>query len=403
MSRLDRGAIERLEPGQSLTVGGLEIERRPGGDIRYLVNCQINGQRVHEVIGCQSQGWNRHRAQVEVERCKAAAQEGRLPRVKERRLTLAAAAPRYIARLKESNGKNIARKAQQLVQHLVPLLGATRLAELSRDAFEHYRKQRRDQYASDATINREMSVASHLLTIAAEAGWITTRCRVPKTVEAEAPKTVLSEDEQVALLRAAMDDRDAFIFIAFGLNTAMRHREILAARYDQVDWDNLRLQIPDAKAGARSQPITPELRDLLRQEQEMAEDGTGWIFPVVLAAHAKSGHRTVMSKPFARAVRIAGLGRHVTPHLMRHSAVTKLIKSGTDLKTVQKISGHKTLAMLLRYLHTSDPEIDRAAAILGQSLPRSYHLPPPAPDGSRRDGGQVLGFPKKKKRVADRG
>ena len=32
--------------------------------------------------------------------------------------------------------------------------------------------------------------------------------------------------------------------VAFGLGAAMRHREILAARYDQIDWERRRLVIP---------------------------------------------------------------------------------------------------------------------------------------------------------------
>lgn len=31
----------------------------------------------------------------------------------------------------------------------------------------------------------------------------------------------------------------------------------------------------------------------------------------------------------------------VTPHVMRHTAITNLVKAGVDLPTIQKISGHK--------------------------------------------------------------
>jgi len=65
---------------------------------------------------------------------------------------------------------------------------------------------------------------------------------------------------------------------------------------------------------------------------------------------------------------------------MRHTAITRLIKSGIDLKTVQKISGHKTLLMLLRYLQTSAPEIDQAMQLLNRTGPGklapAYRQPP---------------------------
>jgi site-specific recombinase XerD len=48
----------------------------------------------------------------------------------------------------------------------------------------------------------------------------------------------------------------------------------------------------------------------------------------------------------------------VTPHVMRHTAITKLVQAGVDLPTVQRVSGHKTLAMVLRYTHVHGRHID---------------------------------------------
>ena len=156
----------------------------------------------------------------------------------------------------------------------------------------------------------------------------------------------------------------------FGLNTAMRHREILRARFDQIDFDKLRLYIPKAKAGERQQPITPELAEVLIIEREMRDDQDGWIFPSYRPKLSLCGHRTLMARPFQRAVERAGLGsKKVTPHVMRHTAITKLVKEGADLPTIQKISGHKTLAMVLRYVHVHDSHIDDAISVLGRRLP----------------------------------
>src|SRR5262249_54287943 len=145
-----------------------------------------------------------------------------------------------------------------------------------------------------------------------------------------------------ALMKAAVASADPYcwLFVAFGLNTAMRHSEILAACFDKLDLDNLRLFVPDAKAGQRQQPITPELAAILRQEREMrarcnqpAHSQCGlnydpadclihgrarWVFP---SPHAdcKSGHRARMDRPFRNAVKEAGLDPVlVTPHVMRH-------------------------------------------------------------------------------------
>jgi integrase len=54
---------------------------------------------------------------------------------------------------------------------------------------------------------------------------------------------------------------------------------------------------------------------------------------------------------------------------MRHTAITKLVQAGVDLPTIQKISGHKTLAMVLRYTHVHGRHIDRAIGAIGMAIP----------------------------------
>jgi len=160
------------------------------------------------------------------------------------------------------------------------------------------------------------------------------------------------------------------LFVAFGLNTAMRHSEILRARFDQLDLDNLRLFVPKAKAGQREQPLTPELADILRREQDSRNDKDGWIFPSPRPTASISGHRFRMDKPFREAVKSAGLDPDViTPHVIRHTAITNLVQSGANLPTIQRISGHKTLAMVMRYTHVHGQHIDRAIRAIGRPLP----------------------------------
>ena len=86
--------------------------------------------------------------------------------------------------------------------------------------------------------------------------------------------------------------------------------------------------------------------------------GATWLFP---AADSASGHRVAIEKPFRRVVVAAGLDPlEVTRHTLRHTAITHLVQSGVDLPTVQRISGHKTLAMVARYAHQSGEHIAAA-------------------------------------------
>lgn len=72
-----------------------------------------------------------------------------------------------------------------------------------------------------------------------------------------------------------------------------------------------------------------------------------------------------MDAGFKRAVVAAGLSpSKVTPHVMRHTAITRLVQANVDLPTIQKISAHKTLSMVLRYTHLHANHIDRALSAI---------------------------------------
>ncbi len=335
----------------------------------------VDGQRIHRVIGRGSDGTTRSQCESFIEKARTDAREGRLslPRARKTHLAFANAAEDYLKRLEDTGGKNLKVKRRHVRSRLGPFFGNQRLNAITTFTVERYKKRRKQAGAATGTVNRELATLSHIFGKAVEWKWIGARpCKIPKEVEERGRIVVLSDEEADALLRAAVADQDAYcwLFVMFGLNTAMRHDEILRARFDQLDMGNLRLHIPQAKAGVREQPITPELAEVLAKEQEMADDPDGWIFPTARPKLSELGRRTNMSRPFKRAAIRAGLDpAKVTPHVMRHTAITNLVQSGVDLPTIQKISGHKTLSMVLKYTHVHDPHIDRAVRMLGRKIP----------------------------------
>ncbi len=49
----------------------------------------------------------------------------------------------------------------------------------------------------------------------------------------------------------------------------------------------------------------------------------------------------------------AGLARHVTPHMMRHTVATLLLENGADIRAVQEFLGHRSIASTQRYTHVA--------------------------------------------------
>jgi integrase len=335
----------------------------------------VNGKRVHRVIGRDSEGVTRTLCEEFIEKARTDARSDRLslPKGRKLALTFTAAAADYLRRLEEGGGKNIAIKKRQLRMYLTPFFGTMRLDGITGFILERYKKQRLDAGPAAATVNRELATLSHILSKSVEWRWLNHIPARPKRLAEGGGRIIALTDEECdSLMEAAIGnaDPDLWLFVAFGFNTAMRHAEILAVRWDQLDLARRRLFIPDAKAGEREQPITRELADILRRERETRHDQEGWVFPSPHAG-SETRHRVRMDRPFRDAVARAGLDPDtVTPHVMRHTAITRLVEAGVDLPTVQRISGHKTLAMVLRYAHVHDRHIDAAIQALGRTLPK---------------------------------
>lgn len=396
--RLSRSAIRALDVGQRINEHGIVAERTATGDVRYSVNVMIDGQRVHRVIGKESEGVTREQAEraIEVFRTKAREERLDLPAKRKQHRTFKEAAKEYLANIEATTGPadkgfaDIPNKRRNLDMHLVPALGSHRLDKITEFAIKGYTKKRAGEGASVATVNRELATLSHLFKRAIKWKWLKAEDCPPieKSAEPQKQITILSDMERDALLRAAVADQDqkAWLFVAIGLNAAMRHSEILRIRFDQIDFANRRIYVPQAKAGQRVQPITQSLANMLAKERDQRDDTEGWIFPAT-KSNSATPHRQAMSKQFERVVGRAGLNPHkVTPHVMRHTAITQLVQGGADLPTIQKISGHKTLVALMRYVHIAGAHIDDAIAAIDTALPvmitQELHMTPKSADRS---------------------
>jgi integrase/recombinase XerD len=66
----------------------------------------------------------------------------------------------------------------------------------------------------------------------------------------------------------------------------------------------------------------------------------------------------------------AGIGRRITPHMLRHTAATQLIEAGVDIRYVQALLGHASIATTQIYTHVSNQSL-RECLIRANTLRRA--------------------------------
>ena len=172
------------------------------------------------------------------------------------------------------------------------------------------------------------------------------------TVRAGRPREYLTEREVERLMDAARVNRwghrDATaILVAY--RHGLRASELVALRWDDIDFTTAKLHVKRAKGGVPSvHPIGgKELRALRRLQRETPEDArTVHIFASErLAPLSVAGYQRMV----ARAGESAGFPFLVHSHMLRHSCGYKLANDGQDTRSIQHYLGHRSIASTVRY------------------------------------------------------
>ena len=84
-----------------------------------------------------------------------------------------------------------------------------------------------------------------------------------------------------------------------------------------------------------------------------------------------------MRRALAYATLQAGCGVHVTPHQLRHSYATEMIRAGVSLPAVMHLLGHKSIRMTLRYVQVTPNDLHQQYHQARQLIASKYLLPKP--------------------------
>jgi len=151
-----------------------------------------------------------------------------------------------------------------------------------------------------------------------------------------------------------------------------------AVRLKPTDLDSQRMVIRgDQGKGKKDRYVmlSPQLLETLRGYWRVAHPKQ-WLFPGALPGRPL--RTDAVEKACREARRRSGLRKPITPHSFRHAFAVHWLESGTDIRTVQLLRGHRSLATTARYLRISTSKVCSTTSPL-DLLPRpDSNLAPPA-------------------------
>jgi integrase len=174
---------------------------------------------------------------------------------------------------------------------------------------------------------------------------------------------ILTQEEEARLLAGCDSPLREVIQVA--LDTGFRESEVVALRRPMVNLRENLLTVPSAYAKIR-ETRTVEMTTRVRSIFNVALQRIGpRDTDTPLLGYQQS---TSVKRAFRREADRVGL-RDVRFHDLRHTFGTRLLLAGVPLVKVQKLMGHKTVGMTMRYLTLTDGDLRGVIRVLDQSQP----------------------------------
>ncbi len=327
------------------------VENPPGSGI-WWVDMRHEGKRIRRKVGSKSS------AKMAYERLKTEAREGRLvPREKKRifptvREIVTDRAEGFTGKARLNEAKYAAFWIQEMGDIPIDKVNPADLRKIlhrltaegiwSHQTINHYFGHLRaafNQAVKDGKIDRSPLAQMELL-------------RVPR-----GRLRFLTEAEEARLREIMLPAH--FRLVRFAILTGLRREEQFRLRWEHIDLRNKVLTIPRSKHGdARHVPLSDEAVEILKTIRTETRVTSPWCFPS-LNPMTPIDPANLYRRVYLPALAKAGV-KDVVWHTLRHTCASRLVMAGVDIRTVQEIMGHKTLAMTMRYSHLSGEHLSQA-------------------------------------------
>lgn len=190
--------------------------------------------------------------------------------------------------------------------------------------------------------------------------------KVPKFLTIEEVLTLLAAPKGQSLL----ETRDRAILELF-YASGLRLSELVALNLDQVDLENKLVRVLGKGNKERMVPVGQKALDALKtylQKRITFLNGKPDQKGIFLN---KSGDRIsarAVERLIEKYLKVTGIQKKVTPHILRHTFATHLLNNGADMRGIQELLGHASLSTTQRYTHV---ELDKLMKVYDKTHPKA--------------------------------
>lgn len=182
----------------------------------------------------------------------------------------------------------------------------------------------------------------------------------------EAARLLESDDDSDPVLAA----RDTAMFELF-YSSGLRLAELAALDCSALDsaLNEGEIRVLGKRSKARIVPVGGKAREALAAWSAVRDSLAGEAEPALFVGQrgGRISHRMIQLRLARRAVQL-GLPRHVHPHMLRHSFASHVLQSSGDLRAVQEMLGHASIASTQVYTHL---DFQHLAKVYDSAHPRA--------------------------------
>jgi len=186
---------------------------------------------------------------------------------------------------------------------------------------------------------------------------------------------ILSPEEMQHFL-GCVPNRKHHAILATCYAAGLRISEAVHLKSADIDSQRMVIRVEQGKGQKdRYVMLSPKLLEILRAYWKMYRPKE-WLFPGDRAHQPIT--RDAVGQACAKAHALSGLSKPVTPHSLRHAFAVHLLEAGADIRTIQLLLGHRSLATTAHYLRIATNRVCATSSPL-ELLPNpAPALSPPA-------------------------